>query len=93
MDDFLEFDDEKKSLKSINLDDFSVEDLKKYIKELDDEKIRTELEIKKKIICKKRLRNILNNYLLSFKPLNLFSKRATWPSASLMLAFPPVHAG
>ena len=48
MDDFLEFDDEKKSVKSINLDDFSVEDLKKYIKELDEEKIRTELEIKKK---------------------------------------------
>ena len=50
MDDFLEFDDEKKSVKSINLDDFSVEDLKKYIKELEDEKIRTELEIKKKNI-------------------------------------------
>ena len=48
MDDFLEFDDEKKSVKSINLDDFSVEDLKKYIKELEDEKIRTKLEIKKK---------------------------------------------
>ena len=48
MDDFLELDDEKKTVKSINLDDFSVEDLKKYIKELEDEKKRTELEIKKK---------------------------------------------
>ena len=48
MDDFLEFDYEKKSVKSINLDDFSVEDLKKYIKELEDEKKRTELEMKKK---------------------------------------------
>jgi len=48
MDDFLEFDDEKKSVKSINLDDFSVEDLKKYIKELEDEKKRTELEMQKK---------------------------------------------
>ena len=48
MDDFLEFDNEKKSIKSINLDDFSVEDLIKYIKELEEEKIRTELEIKKK---------------------------------------------
>ena len=48
MDDFLEFDDEKKSIKSINLDDFSIEDLKKYIRELEDEKKRTELEIKKK---------------------------------------------
>ena len=48
MDDFLELDDEKKTVKSINLDDFSVEDLKKYIKELEDEKKRTELEMKKK---------------------------------------------
>ena len=48
MDDFLEFYDQKKSVKSINLDDFSVEDLKKYIKELEDEKKRTELEMKKK---------------------------------------------
>ena len=48
MDDFLEFDDEKKSVKSINLDDFSVEDLRKYIKELEDEMKRTELEMKKK---------------------------------------------
>ena len=46
MDDFLEFDDEKKSVKSINLDDFSVEDLRKYIKELENEKKRAELEIK-----------------------------------------------
>ena len=48
MDDFLEFDIEKKSIKSINLDDFSVEDLRKYITELEVEKKRTEIEIKKK---------------------------------------------
>ena len=48
MGDFLEFDDQKKSVKSINLDDFSVEDLRKYIKELEDEKKRTELEMQKK---------------------------------------------
>ena len=48
MDDFIEFDDEKKSVKSINLDDFSVEDLRKYITELEVEKKRTEIEIKKK---------------------------------------------
>ena len=48
MGDFLEFDDEKKSVKSINLDDFSVEDLRKYINELEDEKKRAELEMKKK---------------------------------------------
>ena len=48
MGDFLEFDDEKKSVKSINLDDFSVEDLRKYIKELEDEKKRTKLEMSRK---------------------------------------------
>ena len=48
MGDFLEFDVEKKTIKSINLDDFSVEDLRKYLKELEDEKKRTELEMKKK---------------------------------------------
>ena len=48
MGDFLEFDDEKKSVKSINLDDFSVEDLRKYIKELENEKKRVNLEMKKK---------------------------------------------
>ena len=48
MDDFLEFDDVKKSVKSINLDDFSVEDLREYIKDLEKEKKRVDLEIKKK---------------------------------------------
>ena len=48
MGNFLEFDDEKKSIKSINLDDFSVEDLRKYIKELENEKKRIEIEIIKK---------------------------------------------
>jgi len=48
MDDFLEFDIEKKSIKSINLDDFSVEDLREYIKDLEKEKKRVDLEIKKK---------------------------------------------
>ena len=66
MDDFLEFDDEKKSVKSINLDDFSVEDLRKYINELEDEKKRTKLEMKKKnSLYWKRLRNFLNSYLLT----------------------------
>ena len=48
MGDFLEFDDTKKSVKSINLDDFSIEDLRKYMKELEDEKKRTKLEMQKK---------------------------------------------
>ena len=48
MDDFLEFDNDKKVVKSINLDDFSVEDLKKYINELENEIKRAEAEVKKK---------------------------------------------
>lgn len=48
MDDFLEFDSDKKTVKSINLDDFSVEDLRKYIKELEGEINRAKLEVKKK---------------------------------------------
>ena len=48
MDDFLEFDSDKKVVKSINLDDFSVEDLRKYINELENEIKRAEVEVIKK---------------------------------------------
>ena len=45
----LEFDRETKALKSINLDDFSVEDLKEYINELNNELARVKKETEKKI--------------------------------------------
>ena len=48
MDDFLEFDSEKKAIKSINLDDFSIEDLRMYINELESEIKRAEAEVIKK---------------------------------------------
>ena len=48
MSDFLEFEKDTKALKSINLDDFSVEDLKEYIGELTKEFERVKLEIEKK---------------------------------------------
>ena len=48
MNDLLEFDNEKKTIKSINFDDFSVEDLVLYLNELNNEIKRTEDEIKKK---------------------------------------------
>ena len=38
----------KKTIKSINLDDFSIEDLKEYIKDLECEVKKAEEEIKKK---------------------------------------------
>ena len=49
MNEFLEYDENKKSIKSLNLDDFSVEDLDKYVLELKDEIERVNMEkVKKK---------------------------------------------
>ena len=48
MDDFLEYDETKKTVKALNLDDFSIEDLNNYIFELKDEITRVEKEIEKK---------------------------------------------
>ena len=48
MDDFLEIDEKKKTINSLNLDDFSVEDLEKYISELNKEILRVVEEINKK---------------------------------------------
>jgi len=53
MDDFLEIDEKKKTINSLNLDDFSVEDLKKYISELNKEISRAKEEINKKNKLKK----------------------------------------
>tara|TARA_Y100000590_G_scaffold256415_1_gene287946 strand:+ start:5152 stop:5334 length:183 start_codon:yes stop_codon:yes gene_type:complete len=48
MEDFLEFDEKKKTIKSLNLDDFSIDELQHYIKELEGEILRTTEEISKK---------------------------------------------
>ena len=49
MNEFLEYDENKKSIKSLNLDDFSIEDLDKYVLELKDEIERVNMErVKKK---------------------------------------------
>ena len=53
MDDFLEIDEKKKTINALNLDDFSVEDLNKYILELNNEIIRVKEEINKKNKLKK----------------------------------------
>ena len=53
MDDFLEIDEKKKTIKTLNLDDFSVEDLDKYILELNKEILRVKEEINKKNKLKK----------------------------------------
>ena len=52
MEDFFEIDEKKNTVKSINLDDLSIEDLKKYILDLRSEINRVELEIEKKNILK-----------------------------------------
>ena len=49
MDDYLEFEKDTKALKSINLDDFSIEDLKKYIEQLKKEIERVEMELRSKL--------------------------------------------
>ena len=49
MNEFLEYEESQKSIKSLNLDDFSIEDLDKYTSELKDEIDRVNMEkIKKK---------------------------------------------
>ena len=57
MDDFLEIDEKKKTINSLNLDDFSVEDLNKYILELNKEILRVKEEINKKNKSKKEAQN------------------------------------
>ena len=46
--DFFEVDEKQKTVKILNLDDFSVEDLQNYISELQTEIVRVQDEIKKK---------------------------------------------
>ena len=48
MTDFFEVDEKQKTVKILNLDDFSVEDLQNYISELKSEILRVKDEIKKK---------------------------------------------
>ena len=48
MTDFFEVDEKQKTVKILNLDDFSVEDLQNYISELQSEILRVKDEIKKK---------------------------------------------
>ena len=48
MTDFFEVDEKQKTVKILNLDDFSVEDLQNYISELQTEILRAQDEIKNK---------------------------------------------
>ena len=48
MTDFLEFEENKKTIKKLNLEDLSIENLKEYILELEEEIIRVKGEIELK---------------------------------------------
>ena len=48
MTDFFEIDSEKKTIKKLNLEDLSIEDLIKYIREIEEEISRVKTEISKK---------------------------------------------
>jgi len=54
MTNFFEIDEIKKSVKVLNLDDFSIEDLEDYISELNTEILRVREEIEKKNKFKKK---------------------------------------
>ena len=48
MSDFLEFEENKKAIKKLNLEDLSIENLKEYILELEEEIMRVKGEIELK---------------------------------------------
>ena len=48
MTDFLEFEENKKTIKKLNLEDLSIENLKEYILELEEEIMRVKEEIELK---------------------------------------------
>ena len=52
MSNFIEFDEKTKAIKSISLEDFSVEDLEEYILNLVNEQERAKEEIKKRLKTK-----------------------------------------
>ena len=58
IDDYLEYDKKNDIVKLINLDNFSLEDLRKYIQQLKNEIKRVEVEINKKIKLQSEAENI-----------------------------------
>ena len=61
MDDYLEYEKETKEIKSINLDDFSIEELNNYILQLN-----TEIEkVNKEIQKKEKLQKEASKYFLN----------------------------
>ena len=61
MSNFFEIDEKQKTIKILNLDDFSTEDLNKYIVELNEELLRVKSELQKKTAVKKDAENYFKN--------------------------------
>ena len=60
MDDYLEFEKESKTIKSINLDSFSISELREYLIQLDNEILRVKGEIDKKSKTKSQAEDYFN---------------------------------
>ena len=58
IDEYLEFEKDTKNLKSLNLDNLSINELKEYIDQLKKEVDRVNLEVQKKIKLQSKADNI-----------------------------------
>ena len=73
--DFLEINNKEKTIKTLDLEDLSIEHLKQYISELSDEikRVKEEIDLKKNSINKaEEYFKQLLNYLDILMPLNRF---------------------
>ena len=61
MSDFFEVDEKNKTIKILNLDEFSIEDLNNYIEELNKEILRVKSELQKKNSIKKEAEDYFKN--------------------------------
>ena len=65
MSDFFEVEEKNKTIKILNLDEFSIEDLNNYIEELNKEILRVKSEFhSEKIYLQSKLDEILDQYLI-----------------------------
>ena len=61
MSNFFEVDEKHKTIKILNLDEFSIEDLNNYIEELNKEILRVKSELQKKNSVKKEAEDFFKN--------------------------------
>ena len=61
MSNFFEVDEKHKTIKILNLDEFSIEDLNNYIEELNKEILRVKSELRKKHNVKKEAEDFFKN--------------------------------